>query len=391
MLNSVLRIFRKKYQVLNRIEISRSRLTNNYQTLASLNSGFKIAPVLKSNAYGHGIKEIAGILDKNDFSIPFFCVDSLYEAYQIYKPILPVFAQEVKVKTPILVMGYSNPENLKWRKLPFQFAVWDMDFVKALDKYQKNTKVHIFVDTGMHREGVDMEELDEFLNQIREYPNIEVIGLMSHLASCNSKKDQLFLNQIANFKIAKKLVQKHNLNPKWFHLSASDPLMFPKTQTLIKQVSNLARVGKALYGISSKPHPQIPIQPVMLLKSQIIQIKQIKEGEQIGYGGSFQAPKNMTVGVLPIGYNDGVDRRLSNLGAVLIDKIACPIIGRVSMNITSVDISEVKNPLKGQEAIIYSNNPTDPNSIKNVALTCQTIAHEILVKEAPSTRRIIVD
>ena len=359
MLDQIIKVFKKNYQVLNKIEISKSRLINNYKFLSLLNKKFQITPVLKSNAYGHGIKEVGAILDKVE--APFFCVDSLYEAYQLHKP-APFFK---KVKTPILIMGYTDPSNLSLKRLPFQYAVWDLEFAKVLNEYQKGAKIHIFVDTGMHREGVSLEDLPNFLGEIKNLTNVEVIGLMSHLASCISHKDPLFNKQLNNFKEAKEIVKRSGLKIHWFHISASDPLIAPKQ---MKQ-----------------------LQPVLQFKTKIIQIKDIKRGECIGYAGTYKATRNIKVGVLPAGYNDGIDRRLSNKGVVLINGVRCPILGRVSMNITSVDISNVDNPFISQEVIIYSNNPDDPNSIDKVASLCDTIAHEILIRETPTTRRVVAD
>lgn len=383
MLDQILARIKKQFRVLNKIEISKSRLINNYQVLSNLNSGFAIAPVLKSNAYGHGIKEVGEILER--VKAPFFCVDSLYEAYQLTKPI-PFFK---KLETPILVMGYTDPENLKWKSLPFEWALWDIEFAKELNTYQKGARIHIFVDTGMNREGVRLEDLPTFLQEVIQLNNLTVVGLMSHLAQSEGKEDLLFLKQLANFKKAKKLIQDVGLKPAWFHLSASDPLMDETTRKMIFEVSNLARTGKALYGIA--PKQMTLLKPVLQLKTQIAQIKILKKGESCGYGGTYKAAQDLLIAILPIGYNDGIDRRLSNKGVVLIEGKECPIIGRVSMNITTTDISKIKDVFIGQEVLVYSSSPADPNSIAKVAKICDTIAHEILIREAPSTRRVVVE
>src|SRR3989344_4666422 len=141
--------FRKTYQVLNRIEISQSALLRNYRKLSTTNQRLAIAPVLKSNAYGHGLEIVGKILDKE--SCPFYCLDSLHEAY-------------------------------------------------ALNKYQQEAKVHIFVDTGMCREGVSLVDLPKFLEAAKKLKHIQVVGLMSHFASASSEKSPLFRNQLTNFK-----------------------------------------------------------------------------------------------------------------------------------------------------------------------------------------------
>ncbi len=376
---SIFKIFRKIYQTLNKIEISRSALIDNYTRLSTLDPGLSIAPVLKSNAYGHGIVEVANILDSQ--TPPFFCVDSLYEAYQLLK---------AGIKTETLIMGYTDPENLKVKKLPFQFAVYDLKTAEVLNRYQKGSKIHIFVDTGMNREGVRIEELPKFLKEIKKDKNLTIVGIMSHLASAKSDKDPLFINQVEQFKKVKRVFEKEGISPKWIHISASEPLLNPGVLKIVAEISNLARVGKALYGIAPKTGTPPGCTPVLKLTTKITQIKKVKKGERVGYSGTYLAKKDLTLGVLPLGYNDGLDRRLSNIGKVIIKGIVCPIIGRVSMNITTIDLSKIKSVKVGDEVVIYSNNPKDPNSIQKVADLCKTIDYEILVKLTEATRRITV-
>lgn len=372
MTNKILRLFRKSYHNLNTIEVSKENLLKNYKYLSSLEKGVKPAPVLKSNGYGHGITLIGKILDK--VNAPFFCVDSLYEAYQLYKD---------KIKTPILIMGSTDSENLKVKKLPFSWAVYDLDFLKAIDKYQPNAGVHIFVDTGMGREGLLLNELPLFLEELKKLPNIKVEGLMSHFASADNNKDLLNKKQIDNFRRATEILKKHNIHPKWIHLQNSDAF------TNLKSVginASMARTGLAVYGISKDSN----LKPILTLKSKIIQIKNLKAGERVGYSGTYKSKKDMVLGILPIGYYDGVDRNLSNKGFVKVDGIFCKILGRVSMNIMTIDLTQIKNPKIGDEVIIYSNSPKDKNSIENVAKICKKIPYEILVHLVSSTKRIVV-
>ena len=335
------------YKTLNRIEISRKNLLENYRFLSAINRKIKIAPVLKSNGYGHGIIEVAQILDK--VGAPFFCVDSLYEAYELYK---------AKIKTPVLIMGYTNPENLKIKKLLFSFAVFDLQTVEILNKYQPGCAVHIFVDTGMSREGVTLEDLPDFLKTLKKL-NVKVDGLMSHLAGGMDKL------QIQRFHQAQKLVQKYGFSPKWIHLGTS---------------GNMARVGLKLY----------LQKPILKFISHLAQVKKIKKGEGVGYDRTYKAKKDTIIGIIPAGYYDGVDRGLSNKGFVKIKNIFFPIIGRVSMNITTVDITSIKNAKIGDEIVVYSDHSSDRNSIENTAKICKKIPYEILVHLAQSTRRIIV-
>lgn len=383
MLNTFKGFFRKKYKVLNKIEISKSALLHNYSQLSTLNSHFHIAPVLKSNAYGHGIKEVGEILDS--VNAPFFCVDSLYEAYQLYKPV-PFLN---KIKTPILIMGYTNPENLKWRKLPFEWAVWDLEFAKALNEYQNGAKVHIFVDTGMSREGVTLENLPKFLFQLNSYKNLRIAGLMSHLASANSLSDPLLKHQLKNFKKAKQILEKSETKVRFFHIGGSSLLFSKKLYTSLNDLVNVIRVGRAVYGIG--PNSKSKLLPVYELKTTIAQVKKIKKGESVGYDGTTFAKQNLVLAILPIGYFDGVDRRLSNKGFVKIKNTFCPIIGLVSMNMTTIDVSKVKKVKVGDEVLVYSRDMKDKNSALATSEICQTTPSEILSSLIPSTRRVVVD
>lgn len=371
MLNKIRSLFGRDYQTLNRIEISKVNLLHNYKYLSSLNRKIKIAPVVKSNGYGHGIVEIVKILDSlYTFHVstrpPFFCVDSLYEAYKLLK---------AKIKTPILIMGYTDPQNFKVKKLPFSYTVFDIEMLRILNRYQPGCNIHIFVDTGMHREGISLNKLQSFLNHLKQFTNLKIEGLMSHLASADIRNDPLNKVQIKNFKKALEICKRHGIKPKWIHLQNSDALAFNLPGCKL----NMARVGLGLYGISPDPK----LKPVLILKSKIIQIKKLEKGDRIGYGGIFTAKRPMLLGVLPLGYYDGMDRRLSNKGWVTVDGQPCKIVGRVSMNITTIDISKVPNPYIGQEVIIYG-------SIQNAAKICKTIPYDILIGLAASIKRVII-
>lgn len=373
MLGLIKQLLGRRYQPLNKITASKEAVVSNYQFLKGINKKISIAPVLKSNAYGHGIAEVARIVDK--LEAPFLCVDSIYEAYQLLK---------LKVKTPILIMGYIDPQNLRVKKLPFSYCLYDLELAKAIDRYQpKPTAVHLFVDTGMNREGIKVSELADFIQELKQLPNVRIDGLMTHLASADNPQSQITKLQLQNFEKAKQICKQAKLKIKWFHLGGSMALLKnPDVKC------NMVRVGKALYGAGDFP---TEIKPALKLTSTLIQIKEIKKGQPIGYSETFKASKNMQIGILPIGYNDGVDRRLSNQGVVTINGTKCPIVGLISMNLTTIDVSSVENLTVGQEVTIYSDNQSDPNSVQGAAKLCQTIPLELLIHLNSTTRRSLVD
>jgi len=374
LLNTVRRFRNRHYHPLNRVYLSKTALLHNFQHLRAMEPQLHVAPVLKSNAYGHGLTQVAEILDKQ--GAPFFCVDSLYEAKVL---------KHQGIKTPILIMGYIDPSSLKTSKLPFAFVVSNLASAQAIATYQPQAKVHLFVDTGMHREGVIVAELPAFLHQIRHL-ELNIEGLMSHFATADEPDSSQIRLQEQNFQQALKVVRQYGIRPRWIHLSAS-----AGRYSSLNHGCNMVRIGKALYGLPPIPEIDPLLQPVLKLTSKIADIKTINKGDQVGYGATYTAGQKMTIGILPIGYNDGVDRRLSDKGVVLVSGEPCPIIGRVSMNVTAIDLSGVAADL-GQEAVIFSDRPEDPNSLINSAQRCNTIAYDLLVHINPTAlRREVTD
>lgn len=373
MISKLFNLLKGKSYSLNLIYINKNQLIKNYLYLKSLHENIQIAPVLKSNAYGHGIKEMGEIID--DLNPPFICVDSLYEAYQL---------TNAGIKSDVLIMGYVDPQNLIRKKLAFSFAVWDLSSAKALNKYQKGASIHIFVDTGMHREGVLLEDLENFIDALKRFENLNIKGLMSHLAMADKPSHSLTKLQIKNFKKAKEICKKKGLTLDWFHFGGGVANL-----TIEKLPCNIIRTGKILYGVGTLTK-NTGLKPVMKITTRLVQIKKIRKGSKVGYDGTYEAKKDMIIGILPLGYNDGLDRRLSSKGVVLVDGTFCSIIGRISMNLTTIYIDKVNNPTIGQEVVVYSDNSDDLNSIQNAASVCGTTPYVLLVNLDSSTKRIIV-
>jgi alanine racemase len=359
---------------LNKINIDKNRLLGNYKYLSSLDKNITIAPVLKSNAYGHGIELVGKLID--EVEAPFVCVDSLYEAYQLKK---------AKIKTPVLIMGYVDPRSLRRRHLPFSYAIYDLSYARALNDYQKGSEVHIFVDTGMHREGVKLEDLAGFINSLKKFKSLKIVGLMTHLAKGGSPKDSLTLRQFREFKEAIKICENAGLNLEWTHMGGSNAILH---NDLKDSGVNLVRAGLALYGIDPIFKEVKNLKPVLAVTTKLVEIKEIGPSETVGYDGSYTAQKPMKIGILPFGYNDGVDRRLSNRGCVLIKGKVCKILGLLSMNMTTIDLTGIEKPFIGEEVVVFSKNIQDPNSIVNTSKTCQTTPYVILIHLNPTTKRI---
>jgi alanine racemase len=374
MLTTLRRLLGKEYVPLNIIEISKESIEHNYHYLSKLNPHVQIAPVLKSNAYGHGLVEVAKIVDK--LSAQFLCVDSLFEAYELYK---------AGIKTPILVMGYVSPQNLSIKKLPFSYAVFSIEMLRSVAKYQPQASVHIFVDTGMHREGVSLDELDALLKEAKSL-GIKIEGIMSHLAKAQSPSDPGTKEQMRNFAKARKITESNGVSPRFVHITASSGLLNHKS---LGDVGNVSRVGTALYGIDPESVNE-NLKPALTFLTTIVQLKDVKAGSRIGYDFTFKATKNMRLAVLPAGYNDGVDRGLSNLGVVNVNGHYCQIVGRVSMNITLIDVTSLDSVGVGDKVEIYSAKVSANNSIFESARKTKNIPYQFLVHLDQGTRRVVV-
>lgn len=361
----------RKYKPLNLIEISQKNLLANYHYLESC--GIKIAPVLKSNAYGHGLVEVAKILDR--LSIPFFCVDSLFEAYELLKS---------GIKSKILVMGYVDPESLRTKKLPFSFTLYTMEQIKVFSEYQPQCPLHIFVDSGMHREGFQAEMVQKVIKESQRN-GLKIEGIMSHFAEAENPSKRETKKQIANFKNILNTLEHMNVLPRFVHFSNTSATLHLKE---LEGVGNVARCGLGLYGIDPEGKNR-KLLPALQFKSKVAQLKEIPKGDFLGYGFTYKAPSKRKIAVLPLGYNDGLDRRLSNKGFVYVAKIPCPIVGRISMNITTIDVTRCKNIKVGDEVTIFSSKAVNKNSIYNAATIANTIPYDLLVHLHTSTRRVV--
>lgn len=370
---------RREYQTLNLIKVNGRALKKNFTYFQKDNPQAKIAPVLKSNAYGHGLTLVGRFISQNLPQAPFLVVDSLYEAWELEK---------AGVCWPTLVIGYTKPTNFKIsRKLRFHLPLFDRASATVLANYQPQTKLHLKIDTGMNRLGIKPDQVDDFIKVLRKLSLVDqVVGIYSHL-SCAGSNAAYTHQQVNTFKKVIHQFESAGFCFTWKHIAAS------AGATLIKdQEFNLIRLGLGFYGYSplgKDDQLSAHLHPALCLTSQIAQIKLVSKGELIGYHG-WPAPRDMKIGILPIGYFDGLDRRLSNQGLVKVAGRYCPIIGQVCMNITMIDLSLVPSPRVGQKVIIIDPDPASRNSLATFAKQTSTIPYDLLVSLSSSTRRRLV-
>lgn len=345
------------YHNLNTLTIFPERLFHNLAVLSRLHPGVQPVPVVKSNAYGHGIRIIAPLLEQH--GVPFVCVDSLYEAYELEK---------YGYRQDILIMGYVDPRDVPRRKR-FLYAVSTLEYALALMRAYSRVRLHLFFDTGMHREGIgEIANLyaQDALEKLR--PRIE--GVMSHLAA----PDDVGVTdaQLLRFQDVLGQLGGLGIEPRFTHIGASGGLI--RSHAYHHPIGNLARTGLAYFGYG---HPALL--PALRCTTRLIQIKHLDTGDAVGYDGTYTAQSPMKLGVLPIGYHDGMDRRFSGLGVVSVGGQLCPIVGRVSMNLTTIDITQVADASLGQEVTFIAEDPDSPISLERHAERAQMIPYDLLV------------
>lgn len=358
------------------ILISKTNLLGNLKEYKCRYPKLSFAPVLKSNAYGHGLTQIAQILDKEE--IAFFVVDSLYEAMVL---------RNEGVKSQILVIGYASTENINSSKLAkVSFTVISLEQLQELAKTTRTIKkIHLKIDTGMHRQGILLNQIEEAIKIFKDRQFLQLEGVCSHLADADNTDETFTKFQIDQWEKVVRIFKQNFQTITFFHISNSAGTHYSQ-----QIYANVARLGIGLYGINNLPKAKLNLKPVLQMQSIISSLKIISAGEYVGYNITYKTEKNIKMATVPVGYFEGVDRRLSNCGVFKINNHYCPIIGRVSMNITSIDVSSVPEVKLGDKAIIISNNKDDVNSIENIAKLVHTIPYEILVHIPQHLRRTIV-
>lgn len=376
MIRTFIRKIREKrfsYEPLVKVELNGEQLIKNFRTFNEMRPEVRVAPVLKSNAYGHGLLLIGKKLDKE--KPPFFVVDSYHEA---------IMLKNEDVRSDVLVLGYTSPQNiLSTRRDDVVFGLTTIDQIEELSKSLKQRRrFHLKIDTEMHRQGILESDISRAVQLIKKNPFIVLDGICSHFADADVKDSEFTKKQIEKWNNVVELMKREFPNLKYIHTEATAGTQYGK---LIR--ANVLRVGLGIYGIDSAKRNDLPIQPILRMESVIAGIKKIKEGDYVGYNATFSADREMTIAVVPVGYFEGVDRRLSNKGFFKMKGEYCAVVGRVSMNMTSVDISSIKGAKEGDSIEVISGNSSDKNSVESMAEACGAISYEILVGIPEKIRR----
>ncbi len=379
-IDSTLRKFEKNFETQNLIEVSKSALISNLNLFGKV-SGKSVIPVLKGNAYGHGIEQVATALKHEELT--YIAVDGYFEALRV---------REVS-KQPVLIMGAIMPQNFKHIKYnDFTFVVQDEATVHALGATGKKVKIHIECNTGMNRYGVSPEGVEALTKLVLNYKNLELEGVMSHLADSDGYDDKTVDTAVELFDAAIDTIFACGATPTIFHVAQSAGSIKAKST-----YANTIRLGIGLYGINPfsvghKLYLELAnkLQPAMRLISTITKVTGLKQGDKVSYNYTFTAPKRMRLGVLPLGYFEGVNQALSNAGTTKLNETYLPIVGRVCMNHTMIDLGD-SGAKVGDRVIVYSNKTSALNSIDSVAKQHKLFSYNLLTCLSCDVRRALVD
>lgn len=386
------------------LEISKDNIKRNLNEFARvLGKDVKIMAVVKSNAYGHGIREIAKIL--TDFFPPggkihqvekkeslWFGVDSIDEA---------IILKKTGVEAPILILGYTELSRLKDAvEGKFRLTVYNKETVNALGKLKNPVKIHLKIETGTTRQGIRGSDILGFIEYARKFTNIEIEGLSTHFANIEDTTNHTYAKkQLARFESVIALLAKGPLDSTGKGSLCQIPIKHAACTAaaiLFKETHfDMARIGIGMYGmwpsketfVSAKN--KLKLKPALTWKTIIAQIKKVKKGTPVSYGLTEKVSRDSLVAVLPVGYWDGFDRGLSSIGNVLVRGKRCKIIGRVCMNMCMADVTDVANVKIEDEVVLLGRQGREEITAEEIAGKIGMINYEVVTRINPGIKRII--
>ncbi len=376
------------------IEISKAAYKHNIDFLRStLTEGVKISSVVKGNAYGHSIDLFVPLAEEN--GINHFSVFSADEAYAVQKA--------SKKNCDIMIMGSVENEQLEWA-IEHEISCYIFDLqrlrqaVSFAKKTEKKAKIHIEVETGMHRTGFDINEWREVAEILKVHNDVLIFkGLCTHFAGAEEIANYYRIKQQQqNFRRAKRYFKDFGIKPELIHTACSAAtLRYPQTH------GDMVRLGIVQYGFFPNKEVLIhfleksklkedPLKRLLSWKSSVMDLKQVKTGDFVGYGTSFMAGQEMKIATIPVGYSDGFSRSLSNQGRVLINGQRVPVIGVVNMNMITVDVTHLDNIEKGDEVVLIGKQGDLEIGVSSFSEFSNQINYEMLTRLPAEIPRMVV-
>ena len=377
------------------IEISKSALQNNLNFLRKiLGKRVIISSVIKGNAYGHNIEAFVPIAE--DCGQKHFSVYSADEALRV---------KSISTNGPsVMIMGMIDNPEIEWAiENDIEFFVFDSDrldsAIKCSKKNKKPARVHIEIETGMNRTGFNHMQLESVVEKLKSnYEAISFEGLCTHYAGAESIANYLRIkDQIKSYSKTYKWFHEQGIVPKICHTACSAAAMrYPKTRM------NMVRIGIMQYGfwpsdetfinyLGDKEEQIDPLKRVLTWKSTVMSTKEVNTGEFIGYGTTYLAHKRLKIATIPVGYAHGFSRSLSNQGRVLIHGKRVGVVGMVSMNLITVDVTDVPETKKGDEVVLIGTQGDLTVSVASFSELSNQLNYELLTRLPNKIPRVITN
>ncbi len=355
-----------------RAEINLDNLAFNFHSVKKfVAKNIEYVAVVKADAYGHGAVECARRLEKE--KIDWLAVALPEEGLEL---------RENGIEKPILCLGgfWNGQENLLLENnlTPVIYRTEQAETLSRAAVEKKITaNIHVKIDTGMGRIGVRFDRVEEFARDLKNRENLNVEGLMTHFAAADNLAENEFTSgQIDKFNQAVKIFEENGFRPKYKDLANS-----PATVAHENSLGNMVRLGGVLYGLGDDVLPKNIEKPelraVMSLHSQISHLKKVPKGETLGYSRTFTTERDSLIATIPIGYHDGYERCFSNRGRVIVNGFFAPIVGRISMDWTILDVTGIPNVKLNDEVILIGEQSGKKVTAENLAKLGDTISYEI--------------
>lgn len=381
------------------LKINKLNLEKNLKIVRSINKS--LICVIKDNSYGLGIENILPILLEN--KCDYFAVAYIEEAVKIQKVLENLKLKNQNDKIKVMALNYVKPENVEYAiKNNIELTVFNfsqlLDYLKILNKSFENAtlKIHIKVNIGMNRLGFDENEILELIEIIKKYEidplnnesknkvlknRIEIISIFSHISDAENQVETE--KQVEKYERILRIFDENNIKYQYKHLQAS-PLLFKYGQ---KYNYDFARVGMALYGMEPLSY-DVGLLDVITVKSQIINIRNVKKNDKISYGGKGIVKQDSKIGIVAIGYAHGLQKQIENSGEayVLVNGQKAKIIGEICMDMIFVDLTNIENVKMNDEVVIIGSQENAENGIvekitlRQMARWAKTIQDDVLTK-----------
>jgi len=360
---------RKKFYRPTFAEIDLGAILYNLRQIRNrVDKDIKIMAIVKADAYGHGMKEVSQAVARK--GIDFFGVASLDEARTL---------REAGIKKNIIVLGVILPEEAEG-VLRFNViqTVSDLAIARLLSQLAQSKKriikVHAKIDTGMGRLGVWHKDAVNFVKKLASLKNIKVDGIFTHFPS--AEDDKVFTrNQLRDFKSLIEELLRHGIDIPIKHTSNSMAVIDFKDSHM-----NMVRPGLIMYGLHPRSDlaKKLRLRPALKLKTKVVYVKPVSRGRSISYGRTYVTKKDTNIATIPVGYGDGYSRDLSNRGHVLIKGRRLPIVGRVCMDMSMVDVGRSRTVKPGDDVVLIGKQGKDAVTVEEIARLSNTIPYEVV-------------